>query len=287
MDVLVIFARHGTQHYASSLDEYRARVRRQLPDARVEWLVVDTALSPGEVREGGSGEPTVVGSSNEEWEFSAFDAGVARVGPRLWEFDLVNLVTSAHGQLYTAYLDRFTPDTLAAIAGRPVALGHIDCYDVRIRLLSHDSQHWLRTSCVFLPPAEALVLGRFAAAGPRSRWFSGVVDPLFRDDAPLSDGYKRLIADWLTGRDLGQGVRWHSPMTAHARNLGRLQDKALAMLNEHLFAARLRAAGGHTVDVTWLATCLARHADVDVATPWWAQLQGRDRDALVVQPVDA
>lgn len=58
----------------------------------------------------------------------------------------------------------------------------------------------------------------------------------------------------------------------------------MAILNEHLFAIRLRAQGCRVVDATWLAGRLAA-ADagaVEWRTGWRDQLAGRAVDALVV-----
>ena len=90
------------------------------------------------------------GSDNEAWEISAIDTAVSFLGNRLWAYNLVNVTTSAFQQLYVGYLERFTTAVLDAIEGRPVCLGHIDCYNEPIRVLEYVSQHWVRTSCFFL-----------------------------------------------------------------------------------------------------------------------------------------
>ena len=147
------------------------------------------------------------------------------------------------------------------------------------------SQHWIRTSCFFLPPRELCILQSVRSAGGRDRWFSGDPAQPFRDDAPLSSGYRRLIVDWLTGGDIGQGVTWHSAIALDAGRLALFEQKALAILNEHLLAIRLRAAGCRLVDVTWLATRVGEgRGRVDWDTPWWRQIAERHADAVHVTP---
>ena len=73
----------------------------------------------------------------------------------------------------------------------------------------------------------------------RERWFSGDPSQPFRSDAPLSPTYQRLIIDWLIGKDIGQGVTWHSRVRLDDRNLPEFEQKALSILNEHLFSLRL------------------------------------------------
>jgi hypothetical protein len=93
------------------------------------------------------------------------------------------------------------------------------------------------------------------SAGSRERWFSGDPSRAFREDAPLSTNYQRLIIDWLTAQDTGRGVTWHSGIALDADRLV-LEQKALTILNEHLLSARFRAAGCRLIAVTWLASRL-------------------------------
>ena len=247
-------------------------------------MVVDTALPPHEAER--SERRVVIGGDNSAREFSAFDSGLSFVGDDLWNYDLVNLATAAFRQLYVDYLERFRPDVLDAIAGRSVCLGHIDCYNEAIQVHGCTSQHWVRSSCVFLPPAELRILGTMVSARDRERWFTGNPNDPFHPEAPLSAGYRRMITDWLTGQDIGQGVTWHSRITLDETNLPQFEQKAMAILNEHLFGLRLRAAGCRTIDVTWLSGLLARHRtpSLDWNTPWWRQLADRDRHSLLIDP---
>jgi hypothetical protein len=279
--VITIFVRTGTVNYATAEQELDALFRSQLPGVERDVVVVDTALPVGVVeRQPGR---AVIGGDNSAREFSAMDSGLSFIGHDIWRYDLVNLTTAAFRQLYTDYLDRFVPDVLAAIAGRPVCLGHIDCYNEPIEVGGCVSQHWIRTSCVFLPPTELKMLGRLVSVRDRERWFGGDPAAPFRPDAPLSTTYRRFITDWLTGKDIGQGVTWHSGFALDQASLIVFEQKAMAILNEHLFGLRLRAAGCRTIDVTWLSGQLARStAEVDWDTPWWRQLADRDRHPLRV-----
>jgi hypothetical protein len=281
--ILTIFTRHGTSKYASAERELDELFDTQLPSVERDVVVVDTALTPGVLEQ--AGRRTLLGSDNEAWEFSAIDTAVRFLGHRVWAYDLVNVATSAFRQLYVGYLDRFTRAVLQAIDGQPVCLGHIDCYNEPIRVLEYVSQHWIRTSCFFLPPGDLGILQPARSAGGRERWFSGDPAQPFRDDAPLSSGYCKLIVDWLTGGDTGQGVTWHSAMALDAARLALFEQKALAILNEHLFAIRLRASGCRLVDVTWLSTRVGNGShQVDWNTPWWRQIAERHADAVHVTP---
>ena len=283
MRILTIFTRFGTEKYTSAERELEELFDTQLPAVERDVVVVDTALAAGVVEQ--SGRRTLLGSDNEAWEFSAIDTAIRFLGHRLWAYDLVNVTTSAFRQLYVGYLERFTPEVLQAIEGRPVCLGHIDCYNEPIRVLEFASQHWIRTSCFFLPPDELGILKSVQSAGARDRWFSGDPSQPFRDDAALSANYRRLIVDWLTGGDTGQGVTWHSTIALDAGRLALFEQKALAILNEHLLASRLRAAGCRLVDVTWLSTRVGDGRNrINWDTPWWRQIAERHADAVRVTP---
>jgi hypothetical protein len=278
--VLSIFVRTGTTKYASAEQELCDLFRTQLPDVEHDRIVVDTDLPPCEMER--SPGRVVIGGDNSAREFSAFDSGVAFAGESIWDYDLVNLTTAAFRQMYWDYLERFRPEVLAAVAGRPASVGHIDCYNEPIQVLGSTSQHWMRSCCLFLSPLELKVLGSLVSTRGEERWFSGDPAAPFRADAPLSPAYRRLISDWLLGRDIGQGVTWHSGFALDASTLRQFEQKTLAILNEHLLGIRLRAAGCRTIDVTWLSGVLAGGRTVDWRTPWWRQLAERDRHALRV-----
>lgn len=280
--VLTIFLRTGTEAYPDAESALAELFARQLPAVERDLIVVDNALPPG-VADEGDGR-VVVGGDNSASEFSAIDAGLAHAGRGVWRYDLVNIVTAAFQQLYVAYLERFTPPVVEALAGIRACLGHIDWYNEEIALLSYRSQHWLRTSFIMLPPGELMLLGSAVSVRHRQPWFSGRPEGPFAEDAPLSANYRKYILDWLLGEDIGQGVRWHKTLSLEGDGLQVFERKTLAILNEQLLGIRLRAAGCRTIDVTWLSAVLASGREPDWSTPWWRQLAQRDRDVPVGLP---
>ncbi|MGE0463063.1 MAG: FkbM family methyltransferase [Vicinamibacterales bacterium] len=280
--ILTIFHRTGTSSYPEAEAELAGLYATQLPGIDRDVVVVDNALPPG-VAEEQAGR-IVLGGDNSASEFSGIDAALAWLGPRVHRYDLVNLVTSAFRQLYVAYLERFRPDVVAALIGRRACIGHIDCYNEPIEVLSYRSQHWLRTSFVMLPPRELMLVGTMVSVRPSPQWFSGRAEAPFADEAPLSATYRKYLLDWLLGEDIGQGVRWHKTMSLEGEGLAVFERKATAILNEHLFGIRLRAAGCRVIDVTWLSTMIGAGRPVDWTTPWWQQLAERDRDAMRIEP---
>ena len=100
-------------------------------------IVVDNALPRDVVEERDDGS-VLIGGDNSAREFSAFDRALEFVGADIWSYDFVHFATSAFNTLYVAYLERFVPSLLAAAAGRPRCIGHIDCYNepIEVRTLS-------------------------------------------------------------------------------------------------------------------------------------------------------
>ena len=284
MRVACIFLRHGTRKFPHAEEAWDELFERQMPEVERETVVVDTTMPCGHLERTAAGR-VVLGGDNHFSEFSAADGALAWFGPRISSYDLVNISTAAFQTLYVRYLERFDIRMLKAIADKPVCVGHIDCYNEPVRLLSYYSQHWIRTSFLFLPPAELRALGSLVSFVDRDRVFSGNAASPFRQDAPLSERYQAYIHEWLTGGDIGQEVRWHSGAKLTQENLPEFERKTMAILNEHLFAIRLRALGCRVVDTTWLATQLAIAADPNIrwALGWREQLATRDTDPLILK----
>lgn len=283
--VLTLLLRYGTTKYPDAEPHIENLFARLMPDIDLSTLIVDSALPP-EYFEITAPRRTVIGADNRFSEWSAADRGIAFLGERIWSYDLIHVATAAFNTLYTAYLERFSMEMLRAIAGRAICVGHIDCYNDPVRLLFFRSQHWIRTSFVFLPPAELKALGSLVSISDPRPLFSGDPARPFREDAPLSKNYQDYIYTWLTGGDIGQGVQWHSGFGLTKATLPTFQQKTMAILNEHLFSIRLRAQGCKVVDTLWLASQLSRRPAAEIAweTVWRIQLAEREQDPLVMQP---
>lgn len=272
MRVLTILLRYGTDQYTACEQQIAEIFRRRMPGIERAVIVVDNALPAKLIEQ--TPQRALIGGDNSAWEFTGFDCGLRFVGSRIWQYDLVHFATSAFNTLYTDYLDRFDEALLALVARHPVSIGHIDCYNEPVELLGFRLQHWIRSCFFFVPPAEALMLGSFASLTDGRPFFSGDPAQPFRHDAPISENYRRYILDWLTGEDIGQGVRWHSRLSLTKETLQSFEGKALAILNEQLLSARLRAMGCAVVDVTWLSSSYGRNGSVSIfpALNWREQL---------------
>jgi hypothetical protein len=282
MKIVTILVRHGEAKYTDAELQLNSIFDRQLPNINRRTIIVDNALS-AEFRED-RGETTVIGGDNRAWEFSAWNRAIKWLNDDIWSYDLVHLVTSAFHTLYTKYLDRFSEPMLESIATRPVCLGHIDCYNEAVRIGAFTSQHWSRTSFLFIPPVEIKILKDLVSLNDPEEWFSGEPDQVFTKKAEISQNYQRYVLDWLTGSDIGQGSTWHSTVAVNSESWSMFKGKATAIFNEHLLAIRLRAQGTRLIDTTWLASILNSHSasTVDWSASWRKQLAERDTDAIVV-----
>lgn len=252
MRIVSLLARHGVDKYTAALTDLRALFRETLPSVDHSIVVADNALPP-EFDESGDDGVRIIGAGNDAWEFSAWDSAVSRLGGDLDDFDFVHLATSAFFQLYTRYLHRFSIEMLESMRGRGVAIGHIDYYGTPVSLQGFGGQSWLRSSYVFLPPAELRLLGSLVSVRDEALFFSEDPQQPFLDAAPVSLNYRKFILDWLTGPGTGQGTEWHSRFELSARTLPYFKNKAMAIFNEQMLSRRLRAQGCETVDATWLA----------------------------------
>ncbi len=287
MRIATIFVRYGEQKYPDALRELDKLYAEGLADVERDLVIVDNAQEPSFRRELAD-NALVIGGDNSAWEFSAWDRGVAHFGDRIFEYDYVNLVTSAFRELYNSYLERFSSSILRAYMGKPITLGHIDCYNAPVYLGYYDFQHWTRSSCVFVSPHDLRLLGSLVTVPFSSEgYFSDNPEVPFALEAPLSENYKEYILGWLTGAGTGQGVEWHSKMVLNKGNFSFFKSKAMAILNEHMLSCRLRATGCRMQDITWVSSFFEKGGDgkapiPDVATPWRKQIAERRWDPVVV-----
>jgi len=281
MRILTLFVRHGASKYPDALVELLAFQRRCLPSVRRELLVIDNDFDGSST--GGPEDLQIIAGSNNVWEFSAWDEGLAHVGDRVHDYDFVHLVTSAFQTLYTRYIARINESVLERTIGRAVAIGHVDHYNEPVEICSTRTQSWLRSSFVFVPPTELKLMGPLGYVSDGSRFFSDDPQSPFRDDAACSKNYQKFVLDWLTGSGTGQGVTWHSRFVINSETLPYFKAKTLAMLNEQLLSIRLRRQGCAIVDATWLATYVTRIGRTGLLGPmpsWRFQLAERDCDAV-------
>jgi hypothetical protein len=280
--IVTLLARYGTDKYPDALRNIEDLFARQLPGVAHEIVAIDNALGH-EHSEIVNSRLTLLGGDNSAWEFSAWDRGIQWLGGRLDSFDFIHLATSAFQQLYVRYLRRFDERMLRVVSGRAVATGHIDYYNEPIMLFGRVMQSWLRSSFVFIPPTELRILGGLASVTDRNIFFSGNPTAPFLPVAPLSEGYRRNILNWLTGGGTGQGVEWHSKITLSNETLPFFENKAMAILNEQMLTCRLQTQGCNIVDSTWLATYVKSRPAEDhapqVLPHWRSQVTTRDVDA--------
>ncbi len=279
MNVLTILARHGVQKFGTADRDIARLFARQTPAVHHDILIVDNTLPPGHVATLSNGVE-LIGADENGREFGSWDDALIHARPRLDEYNIINIATAAFNEHYNKYLTRFDERMLQITAELPIAVGHVDAYPYTISSFGFQSQHWLRTSFILVAPRELLLLGSLLHVTRQPGLFSGNPHDPFCIDAPISQGYRTLITDWLTSdRGTGQGVNWHSRFNLTPESLALFEEKTLAILNEHMFSIRLRRQGCRLIDQTWFATELARRDFQGAVFPGWRyQLAKRDVD---------
>lgn len=274
MRILTLFARNGTEKYRDVDLRILRHLEADLEGVNREFAIVDTALDSATVEKRGDGV-TILGASNDNWEFGAWMRGLEYFASRLMEFDYIHFVTSA---FYFGYVDfhRFvTPEMLERYCGRAVALGHIEVYNEPVAFRAVRFQSWLRSSYMFIPPAEIKMLKDLVTVRKGEGCFSGDPAKPFLADGDVNPEYAHNLTSWLIGDGTGQGVEWHSRFSLDAGSLPFFEAKARAIINEMSLSNRLRAQGCSLVDMTWLHRKLESGGVPTVVPHWHAQLVER------------
>ncbi len=283
MKIVTLLARNGTDAYPASEQRVSEIFAEHMPEVDRQTVIIDNALPPSTVERLNDNE-TLLGGDNNFWEFSAWDKAIAWLGSEIWSYDLVHLATSAFHTLYLKYLHLFNVAMLSSVAARPVCLGHIDCYNDDVRILSFQSQHWIRTSFFFLPPTELKMLRTLVSARNPERLLGNGSDRPFSENSAVCERYREYVLSWLNGSEIGQGMAWHSRLELTEESWPLFRSKALAIFNEHLLSIRLRGQGTRLIDTTWLAGKLAADEpdSIDWSRRWSAQLAERREDKVLV-----
>lgn len=257
--IVALFVRYGETKYPGALDALLTYYERMLaPGDTVDVLVLDNqltaptdqSLTPPTPRRG---EVRLVDGDNREWEWSAWNKGVARWAERIAAAELVHFVTDAFGNPPTQYLEDLDRPALVDAIERAYCIGSVDAYLRAQRVLDYRIDSWVRTSFYFFTPAALRKLGSMVSIGASesAAIFSDSPTAPFQPQAPLSPELQRIFLDWLTGP--GQhGVQWHSRFALTAATLPLFQAKTLSLLNEILLSARLKQVGVPIVDATYL-----------------------------------
>jgi hypothetical protein len=307
MQLVIFFARYGLEKYPDALERLIARLFRQAPQIDWSLLVIDNALDSLEdaqrltqtyqhhLPHAAKGRVHFLDGDNRAWEFSAWDKGRRYWHNELARADGLLLVTSAFETLYTRYLDHFTTRFFEHLGQLNWVCGHIDAYPAPIQLEGIISQHWLRSSWIFLPRQELLLQGDFAHYLPENSadWFSHDPQHPFGPLARCSLPYQRYILDWLTKpaapveleKDLPghqKKTLWHSQFVLTEAQFSFFQAKARAIFNEHYLTLALYAKACPVADANWLAGQLALSKPLPAfPPPWQRQLASRQEDALL------
>lgn len=267
MKIVTLFSRFGTDMYTDTDIHLKSDLQKLLPKVDRDFIIIDTTL-PETLIERHADGTVLLGASNRNWEFGAWDRALQYLGTSIYLYDYIHIVTSA---LYNGYIDfhqLLSKEMLQRFSGRSVALGHIEVYNDPVIFQDVRFQAWLRSSYIFLPPAELRMLGNIVTVDNINKFFSEDFKRPFLNDAPLCAQYKKNILSWLTGDGLGQGTIWHSRFQLSPDTFTLFKKKSMAIFNEMSLSNRLAAQGCCMVDMTWAY----RHQDAATLPTWYEQV---------------
>jgi hypothetical protein len=279
MKILTLFVQYGTEKYQGAEDALCQWYASHLPGTEWKRVIIDNALqiTPAE---GNTALRKVIAGDNSNWEFSGWTHAIKLLRSELCNYDYIHLATSAFNELYTKHLELYSPQILEHLLNRPLAIGHIDCYNESVFLTNYCFQSWIRSCWIFLPAQALLALDSLVSINVNDYQIcSNDFTTPFLSDAPLSKNYREYILSWLTGSGTGQGVKWHSANTLTTENFEHFKKKVVAIFNEHLLSVRLQSLGFSLLDITWLSTNLNKCDDL---VSWKTQLKERARDAIAI-----
>lgn len=274
MRILTLFARNGTDKYQGEDLKVISHLEEKIGSVDRDFTIIDTALPHVFVDRRADGV-TILGSSNEHWEFGAWRRGLEFHQAELFKYDYIHFTTSALYNGYVDFHDFLSSEVLDLYKGRAVALGHIEVYNDPVAFRSVRFQAWLRSSYIFVPTSEVVMLADPVTVESGEGIFSGNPAAPFLLNGDVNSRYAHYLNSWLTGEGTGQGVQWHSRFDLDESSLPFFEAKAKAILNEMAISNRLKAQGCSLVDMTWLHRKMATGEVPSTVPHWHAQLMER------------
>ena len=247
--ILGLLVRYGTDRYPTGTADGIAAFRRLAAGRESELVVIDNALSASAH---GVVEPGVPlrGGDNAVREFTAWDLLLTERLPGLRDDDIVVLITDALRQADADHLDAISPTALDLLSEWPTAYGHLDALPSPVVIRGLGMAAYLRSSFLALSAYAVRSVLPLATVRPESL-FRSTDDPLSFYDHVTPTLYREMLTDWVRGRPLSTGFRYHAGRDLHERSTEDFQAKCACVVDEHLLSARLVARGIQLVDMEW------------------------------------
>lgn len=243
MRILTLFVRHGSQQYYNSHLSLNKALFESLHDVQSDFIILDNALPLSYA--GKDGNYTVLGASNDAWEFSAWDSGIEKVQHKIDSYDFINLVTSAWAALPCSHISMLSSAFLHQFVNKKVVIGKVDHVDQPLEIDGHTYQRWLRSSFLLFPPCFIHEIKKIQSVAASGDIFSGNCDAPFSHKAPLNQACKAHLYNWLVGPQ----STYHSRFDLTADTMPYFQAKVAAILNEHALSLRIEELGYSIVDI--------------------------------------
>lgn len=267
--VYIIGLCFGDQHVNGMLEVADQFCERNFPGLQVFRLVVDNSLC-SEVESVASNIYRISGN-NQNMEFSGWQRGIdfieKKYGPSSKDvFVLVN--DTVHRRNYAIGGDRYFDDFMIRKSTTEWpdrwAAGYLDDFPAEVSINGLTFTNWIRSNfIVFNQGCTNLITPLVFPCSESVLFEDDVSKGFWRDSAPLSENWKAYISSWLFGDEDPNfpeyRLKWIKCQRLSDNNRDYFRKKAVSILSEHYFSARLWRGGVEVFDFNTFPKLSDRH----------------------------
>lgn len=267
--VYVIGLCFGDQHVPGMLEVADQFCERNFPGLPLVRLVVDNSIC----HEIEKYEQNVccISGNNENMEFSGWQRGLEFIEEKFSpssEDVYILLNDTVHRRNYTVGGDRYFDDFMIrkSIAEWPArwAAGYLDDFPAEVSINGITFTNWIRSNFMVFNQGCMNLINPLVFPCSESVLFEDDVSKGFwRDTAPLSENWKAYISSWLFGDENPNfpeyRLKWIKSQKLSDNNRDYFRKKALSILSEHYFSARLSREGVEIFDFNTFPKLSNRH----------------------------
>jgi hypothetical protein len=206
---------------------------------------------------------SLIAGENSEREFSGYEAGVRHLrrtgtSPELWV--LANDRFAAYGLDYLWHVNQASLDVAASLL---CAIGHVDSWPERVRLLGFDIPSWARSNLLVIPERSLRAMGSLVSVDTRRFHCllpdaplspAEMADPALTLRRSFDVSWSELTTDCLTGVGTRVPWHWHQAGPLDQSSWPAFRGKVHSIVNEQLLSARLRQSGTPVVPLPLAVT---------------------------------
>ncbi len=235
---MVLFVQFGDEKYPGSFKKLKSYID-PISFCNKEYYIIDNKY-PDLSFTYSEDNVIKIGGDNTLYDFTGWQKGLDIINSLNVKYDIILLCNSSFEVNGKSYLENHAtlPLLLRSIIFK-TAIGRIDSHRRKISALDLDVSRWICTNAIFIPRPIIDTLGQIITIGPEdvdSILHIHYNDSIFKNDAPISLGYRATIINWIT-------KQWHSKYNISPENWELTKIKIISILNEALLSARIKRSG--------------------------------------------